>query len=232
MRTRGRTRSEIHTHSHTERKTFRRGEERASGVAARPLFVVRASLHLALLPRGVRRGVGGIGIGGASGQPPRSTSLSASLTSRGKQTEVGRRISIGRGKRRRRRRQRGPGRSEAPIWSWLGVGRRRLENHRWRVAGYAVFLREKEQKSGRDELRECNFILAQIYKETMMRIIIKMILIKTNIGEMNRCFVLGGWDCSGRVRNVLLIGCSVESTLAAAGLPHSPLPPSPLHLHI
>ena len=55
-----------------------------------------------------------------------------------------------------------------------------------------------------------------------MRIIIKMILIKTNIGEMNRCFVLGGWDCSGRVRNVLLIGCSVESTLA--GLPHS-LPP-------
>ena len=49
-------------------------------MAARPLFVVRASLHLALLPRGVRRGVGGIGIGGASGQPPRSTSLSASLS--------------------------------------------------------------------------------------------------------------------------------------------------------
>ena len=56
-----------------------------------------------------------------------------------------------------------------------------------------------------------------------MRIIIKMILIKTDIGEMNRCFVLGGWDCSGRVRNVLLIGCSVESTLAARP---SPLPPS------
>ena len=60
-----------------------------------------------------------------------------------------------------------------------------------------------------------------------MRIIIKMILIKTNIGEMNRCFVLGGWDCSGRVRNVLLIGCSVESTLA--GLPHS-LPPHSIYI--
>ena len=40
-------------------------------------------------------------------------------------------------------------------------------------------------------LRECNFILAQIYKETMMRIIIMMMLIKTNIGEMNRSIVKG-----------------------------------------
>ena len=46
-------------------------------------------------------------------------------------------------------------------------------------------------------MRECSFILAQIYKETMMRIIIMMILIKTNIGEMNRSIVKG-WACTGR----------------------------------
>ena len=57
--------------------------------------------------------------------------------------------------------------------------------------------RSESDGRGGHGLRECSFILAQIYKETMMRIIIMMILIKTNIGEMNRSIVKG-WACTGR----------------------------------